>query len=92
MSEDSDGNEWDLLLPPDDSQLDSAPESLAGDDDDPSAPLHHTRAKPHMCRQGELQEACDPASTLTLHDGPMWSASAAVLSWPMPVVWPAVLM
>ena len=39
MSEDSDGNEWDLLLPPDDLELDSVPGSLAGEDDDPGAPL-----------------------------------------------------
>ena len=39
MSEDSDGNEWDMLLPPSDLELDTATESLAGDDEDPSAPL-----------------------------------------------------
>ena len=39
MSEDSDGNDWDLLGPPNDLDLDSVPGSLTGDDDDPSAPL-----------------------------------------------------
>ena len=58
MSEDSDGNEWDLLLPPDfDVQLESALESLAGDDDDHSAPWHHTHAAKSSCRRAVL---CHP--------------------------------
>ena len=66
MSEDSDGNEWDLLLPPDDLELDSVPGSPPGDNDDPSAPLAL-----HLCWKQRLQEVSSPVIHLdSLHSWP----------------------
>lgn len=67
MAEDysDDGNEWDLLLPPDDLELDSVPGSPAGDDNDPSAPLAL-----HTCWQQRLQEVFPCHPVLALHGWP----------------------